>query len=157
MYTDLIKAHLVVMYTIFVSWFISLDSSSNQVCMSFFLKGNVLYPSRMIKFYEWIFNRPRQALRMKVMSATALTWMSYSKHAVVSRLHQIQTAWFDYRRTIKIKIDVVILQRNHQLLRSWFVLQRKRKAKPLRRLKHWVSKRKLIQTGFDGYQRGEDE
>jgi hypothetical protein len=98
--------------------------------------------SRMKLICQWFSTESRQLIRMKLMSSTALNWMSYSSCASVERLHQIQMAWFDYRRTIKIKLDLFITQKKRLLMQHWFLLKRrKEKKKTLRRMLQWAAKR----------------
>jgi hypothetical protein len=98
--------------------------------------------NRITSFCRWFSTDSGEIMRMKLMSSTALNWMSYAAHGGSERITQVQTAWFDYRRTIKIKLDAFILQKRRNLLKHWFLLKcRKDKKKVLRRVLQWAVKR----------------
>ena len=75
-------------------------------------------------------------------SNTLLQWMSYSAYSAAGadRLAQIHMAWFDYRNTIRIKIEALRQKREKYYLSAWFVFKRKRNSKLLRRLLRWTNK-----------------
>ncbi len=97
------------------------------------------YRSKLKKLYVWLSTSSKQLKCNKLLNSVVLQWMSYSTYAGIERLHQIQTAWFDYRRTITIKVDSFLLKKAHFLQKLWFNLKRKRDIKPLNRLKNWAS------------------
>jgi hypothetical protein len=75
-------------------------------------------------------------------SSSILQWMSYSVYSTAGadRLAQIHVAWFDYRRTIRIKIEALRQKRENLYLTAWFKLKRKRNKKFVRRLVRWAKK-----------------
>jgi hypothetical protein len=68
--------------------------------------------------------------------------MSYSVYttAGADRLAQIHVAWFDYRRTIRIKIEALRQKRENLYLTAWFKFKRKRNTKIVRRILRWAKK-----------------
>jgi hypothetical protein len=53
-------------------------------------------------------------------------------------MSQIHMAWFDYRHTIRIKVDAFHTKRQMHHLSVWFEFKRKRNAKVIRRLVRWA-------------------
>ena len=86
----------------------------------------------------------RKAIYVKLLRCVSIKSIPCSTFVVIERVHMIQTAWFDYRRTIAIKLDLFMSQKTRKLLQRWFNLRRMRKVKPMRRLLLWVSKTHLI-------------
>lgn len=118
---------------------LSENANSEGLCE---VESPVTPKSRLKLFCQWFSTESRQIIRMKLMSSTALNWMSYSSCASIERLRQIHMAWFDYRRTIKIKLDLFMNQKRKLLLQHWFLLKRrKEKKKTLRRMLQWAAKR----------------
>lgn len=66
--------------------------------------------------------------------------MSYSVYSTAGseRMSQIHMAWFDYRHTIRIKVDAFHTKRQMHHLSVWFEFKRKRNAKVIRRLVRWA-------------------
>ena len=75
-------------------------------------------------------------------NTTLLRWMSYSVYSTagVDRLTLIHKAWFDYRNTIRIKIEALRHKRYKHYLSVWFAFKRKRSKKLIRRLLRWTKK-----------------
>ena len=76
--------------------------------------------SRLKLFCRWFSTESRQLIRIKLMSSTALNWISYSSYAGIERLRQIQIAWFDTGPTVQIKLDPFVDQKKKLLLPQWF-------------------------------------
>jgi hypothetical protein len=103
------------------------------------------YKLRIKLFCRWFSSESRQLFHMRLMTSSALNWMSYASQYGLDRLHQIHMAWFDYRRTIKIKLDAFVLLKKRRLLMHWFTHKiTGEKKKTLRRVLNWAAKRTSI-------------
>ena len=102
------------------------------------------YRTRVGILYSWVSIELRKAIYVKLLRCTPVQSIPCSTFAVIGRVHMVQTAWFDYSRTIAIKLDLFMSQKTRKLLQRWFNLKRMRKVKPMRRLLLWVSKTTLI-------------
>ena len=91
---------------------------------------------------RWTTRSSQVKLNKLYNSNTLLQWMSYSVYSTVGsdRLAQIHTAWFDYRRTIKIKLESLRRTRQDRCMAVWFAFRRERSTQVVRKLLRWAKK-----------------
>lgn len=104
------------------------------------------YKSRTMLLYSWVSNATPRVVCARLLNSMYLRFeCTHPTHVRIQRLQQIQTAWFDYRRTTMIKLHLCSLRRVRALQLSWF--QHKRGCRrPITRLLQWVSTRRVSTT-----------
>jgi hypothetical protein len=101
----------------------------------------VLMQARLF-WRRWTTRSSQMKLNKLYNSNTLLQWMSYSVYSTVGsdRLAQIHTAWFDYRRTIQIKLQALRRRGQLRYMAVWFAFRRRRNTQVVRKLIRWAKR-----------------